>query len=241
MNKKKLLIIGSGPMLIEKGIVGTALGLRSWHILKPLMDSGDFEIDMFNIIFPEKYPEDHPIHKQHTSPAEIQNSFLDILPDLGPGLSITNINKDLGNTKKTLQRKLDSKNYNAIISINTHPSFIASKLKRTCPLWSDLNGWVMGEAQAQAGAWNDDSMLPKLWQMEQAIIQSADHFSTVSLPQKYALIGELASIGRLNSKTNNYEFAHVIENATDIQTFDTLQTKEADTSISENIQKIIES
>ena len=45
--------------------------------------------------------------------------------------------------------------------------------------------------------------------LEYPIICNADIFSAVAESQKWALIGELGLVGRLNRFTDNYEFCHV--------------------------------
>lgn len=80
----------------------------------------------------------------------------------------------------------------------------------TCPFWADLFGHVMAEAQARAFIDKSDECLFHYWNSEYNIITTADIFSTVSERQKYALIGELGAVGRLNQYTSGYEFAYCI-------------------------------
>ena len=84
-------------------------------------------------------------------------------------------------------------------------------VKKGMPFWADLFGHVMAEAQARAFMDDDDGCLFHYWNSEYNIISTADVFSTVSARQKYALVGELGAIGRLNRHTSGYEFAHVVQ------------------------------
>lgn len=78
------------------------------------------------------------------------------------------------------------------------------------PFWADLFGHVMAEAQARAYIDGNDECLFHYWNSEYNIISNADIFSCVSLRQKYALIGELGVVGRLNKYTSGYDFVNII-------------------------------
>jgi glycosyltransferase involved in cell wall biosynthesis len=104
---------------------------------------------------------------------------------------------------------------NIAVGVNLFPSFVASQaLSRNIPLWSDLNGWAMAEAQGQANWTMSNSQIPFVWRQERAVIDRCDKFSTVSTAQKYAVYGELAGRGRIRRETWGYSFVHSIPNTT---------------------------
>jgi len=78
------------------------------------------------------------------------------------------------------------------------------------PFWADLFGHVMAEAQARAYIDGNDECLFHYWNSEYNIVSNADIFSCVSSRQKYALIGELGAVGRLNKYTSGYDFTNII-------------------------------
>ena len=78
------------------------------------------------------------------------------------------------------------------------------------PFWADLFGHVMAEAQARAYIDGNDECLFHYWNSEYNIVSNADVFSCVSSRQKYALIGELGAVGRLNKYTSGYDFINII-------------------------------
>lgn len=241
----RILAVGSSPTLLEKEVIGTAFGLRTWHLIKPLLDNGH-HVDLYMIAHPEKYPKTHPIHTKATHQVDIQN---DIYRDFLEYLSlctVTLINKDQTNPSKILQNAYKNHTPDMILGINMPPSYYASQIKSEKPFWADLNGWSMVEAQAQAAVWEDDAMIPKVWNMEKQIVKTADVISTVSVPQAYATIGELASLGRLNQNTTSWDFTYTIENATDMWTFRKLKKdlQDEDSTILQDIgytkdQKIV--
>lgn len=102
-----------------------------------------------------------------------------------------------------------------IVSVNTYPSYIAAGLKSLAPLWSDLNGWIMAEAQAQAFKMSSNDYLGHYFGMEKRIIEAADKLSAVSKAEAGALLGELGAFGRLNKESFGYKFVEHIPNGTE--------------------------
>ena len=195
---KNLLIIGNSPLPNENTKSRPAAGLRSFQFLSPLL-SLNLNILLINIAMPECY-EEEPEYK------EVENSetFKEIT-----------ISKNDPALVSKIQKIHDDFGPEALLSVNTYPSYIASQLKSTAAFWADLNGWAMAEAQAQAFKKNSNTYIPHYAKMENEIISRADKFSVVSEAQKYALTGELALIGRLNKETFNYKFVKVIVNGTE--------------------------
>ena len=72
---------------------------------------------------------------------------------------------------------------------------------------------MMAEKQGQAARTKCDDHLVEAWRKESLVARRADKLSTVSRPQLHALLGEMASIGRLNRFTFHYHFAHHIPEA----------------------------
>ena len=127
------------------------------------------------------------------------------------------LDKDAKHFKKKLKAFFDVSQPDLCVGINTLPAYILAQFKPRCPFWADLNGWAMTEAQSQASVEKSNAYLPVTWKKESFILKTADQFSTVSLPQKYALYGELAVLGRLNSFTETYSFVHVVPNANELE------------------------
>lgn len=211
---RKILFIGSGPLPIEKNTIGTAFGLRTWQFLKPLLKQKNIDIHIVLLSFPDKYPQDHPLRTKGYYELSAQDLYINIEEE-HTRKKFQIFAKNHRKLPKLLQQIHDQIQPDVLVGINIHPAFIASKLKRTCPFWADLNGWTMAEAQAQATLWQSNEMIPRLWRMEKSVLQTLDRCSAVSLPQKYATIGELAAVGRLNQWTHTHSFVEVIENAMD--------------------------
>jgi len=213
---KKLLIIGNAPLPNESTKSRPAAGLRTYQFLKPFLGVSEIEIS----------DKDHAFSAKK-GPAYVVTLVTIAMPDCyedAPGnkeirhsdkFSEFQISKDDSNLLPTIQKIHDEFIPDAIISVNTYPSYIASSLTSQAPLWCDLNGWIMAEAQAQAYKMNSNNYLAHYFQMESAILKRADKISTVSKAQAHAVTGELGFIGRLNGETFPYRFTHTIPNGTE--------------------------
>lgn len=126
--------------------------------------------------------------------------------------SIIRVSKD--NTTK-VQNVHDEFQPDLILGVNTFPSYIACGLKTDRPIWADLNGWIMSEAQAQAYKMKSDAYLAHYFELEKRILMRADYFSAVSKREADALLGSLAWAGRLNSGNFGVELVHHIPNGTE--------------------------
>jgi glycosyltransferase involved in cell wall biosynthesis len=199
----QLLLVGEAPLPDSQGAIRTAAALRTWHFLIPIL--GLKIPTTLLTINPEQ-----TINKVLTK--KTNKDFQHLSIPKNESLAI-----------KTLRKLFKTKKYKAVVGINNYPSFIVAKANPQIPFWADLNGWLMAEAQAQAGVIQNDAFLPFLWQREKKILTKCDKISTVSSPQKYAILGELAALGRLNSTTHNYNFISVIPNATEKFPTDTIQ------------------
>lgn len=194
----RLLVLGVGPLPFENRKKVYGLSLRTWHFLKPLLDAGH-EICLVAMQLPDPYKEEKiPQILQ----IERDNLLYFSVDELYVFMDIN-----------YLQMHHDVFQPDAIIGVNTHAAQQACRLKTDCPIWADLNGWVMAEAQAKAALYKDDHFIDYFWKQEAPIVHRADRFSTVSAPQKFALIGELAVGGRLTKETFGYEFVEVIPNS----------------------------
>src|SRR5207248_2462907 len=114
---------------------------------------------------------------------------------------------------RLLQEVHDAGQFDCIVAVNNNAAAIACKLNSRLPLWADLNGYMMGEAQTKCKTYGSDEYLKHFWARERIALRRADRFSTVSYKQMYATLGELGAVGRLNSHTTAHPFATVIPNA----------------------------
>jgi glycosyltransferase involved in cell wall biosynthesis len=193
---KKILLVGNCPLPEENTKSRPAAGLRTYQFFEPLIRAGFF-VKLITIAMPECYEKDSPLVNEEN------DSF-----------SRISISKEDPLLTKKIQQIYDEFQPEAVISVNTYPSYITANLQINCPFWADLNGWIMAEAQAQAYKMDDNAYLPHYLKMQQQILRVADKFSTVSATQQFTLLGELSALYRLNKETFSYNFVNHIPNAT---------------------------
>jgi len=192
----RLFILGSAPLPSEAGRRQYAANLRTWHFTKPLLDEGH-RIRLVAGRIPNTYP-------ANTEPV--------LLRTVG-NLEYLSVAEQLFHDHEYLRARCWEFNPDGIIGVNTYPSSRAVRLSPSLPVWCDLNGWSMAEAQTKAHVYDDDRYLSHFWNMEQAVLDRADVISTVSEAQAHATVGELAARGRLNRRTLGFRFVHTIVNA----------------------------
>ena len=186
---KKVLLIGNCPLPEENSKSRPAAGLRTNQFLRALIDGG-FDVKLAKIAMPECYE------------GEIE---------LGEDV----FSKDDKDLIIKIQKQHDDYHPDAIVAVNTFPSYIASLLDFRVPLWTDLNGWIMAEAQAQAYKEGGNEYLGHYYNMEKSILRRTDKVSAVSRAEQFAITGELAMLGRLNDSTFLHPFVEHIPNATE--------------------------
>ncbi len=196
---KKILIVGNAPLPDENVESRPAAGLRTHQFLKALSDLNLYYIRLVTVGMPECYEEmPEKGSKKHS------DRFEQIF-----------VSKDDPFLLKEIQKCHDEFKPDAIIGVNTHPSYLLSKIKTEAPFWADLNGWIMAEAQAQAYKTESNDYLPHYFSIEKSILLRADKVSAVSENQKFAVLGELAFMGRLNNQTFGNQFCYHIPNGTE--------------------------
>ncbi len=192
----RILVLGAAPLPFEQLERQYAANLRTWHFTRPLLDDGH-HVRLIGYRLPKTYPEDvEPM----------------LLTRRGR-LEYYSLTDELYHDSSYIQNLADEFDPQAILGVNTHPSSRAVLIATDRPIWCDLNGWIMAEAQTKCHVYDDDRYLSHFWNMEREVLDRADVISAVSEAQVYATIGELAVRGRLGRKSFGYRFVHRIPNA----------------------------
>ena len=192
----RILILGAAPLPIEPLKRQYAANLRTWHLTRPLIDDGH-EVRLIACRLPETYPADaEPVILTRRQRFEYFSLSEQLFHDRG-----------------YVQKLADEFDPQAILGVNTLPASRAAMIDSERPIWCDLNGWIMAEAQTKCHVYDDDCYLSHFWSMEREVLDRADVISTVSEAQAHATLGELAVRGRLGRKNFGYRFVHRIPNA----------------------------
>ena len=192
----KIMIFGNSPLPFENEKKLSALGKRTWQFTKPLIDDGH-KVCLVCMRVEDAYE---------------QRGLPDLLKKQERNFIYYSLSEDEFRKQKTLLNIYKDISPDCIVSTNIFPCYQAVNLGVEKPLWADLHGHAMTEAQAKAAIDKSDEFLYSYWNQEKNIIEKADIFSCVSTSQLLATIGELGTIGRLNRFTNEYEFGYVIQN-----------------------------
>lgn len=192
----RLFVLGQSPLPTEPSRLMGSGNLRTWHFVKPLLDAGH-TVRLVTARMPGSLDDDE------TGPIERHDGALHHIA--AP--------MERFNDLEFLQEQLDSFDADGLIGINLYPSSRLVQLESELPMWCDLNGWAMAEAQTKAVTYDDDCYLSHFWNLERAVLRRADVVSTVSQAQAQATVGELAMLGRLGRETVGYDFCHTIPNA----------------------------
>lgn len=205
MSSKKILIPGMSPMPFENDRKVYGTGIRTWQFVRPLLEKGH-RLCIAGYAIPSAYPKDFKSirdKKYAYGGYEFEYHILE--------------KDDFENIGLLTELAIDF-DPDCIVGCTFYPSYYGAKIKdaltgggrAAVPLWADLFGHVMAEAQARAFMDDDDGPLFHYWNSEYKILRTADIFSCVSGRQEYATIGELGAAGRLNRFTSGYEFTNTI-------------------------------
>jgi len=189
----KLLILGVSPLPFETTERSFGPGTRTWQITEPLLDDGH-TVQLLAMRIPSAYPADAD----------------DVIVRNQGRFAYTSVTADLYFNSSIAREAYQTMRPEAVIFAHGSASFHPALLEPEVPVWIDLCGHVMAEAQAKAAVYDDDSYLEYFFQRVAGLLFKGDRYSTVSTAQKHALIGELGLAGRLNARTDGHDLVHPI-------------------------------
>ncbi len=185
----KVLLLGTSPLPWEETHRTHARGLRTWQLASALASDGH-DVTLITRRSPESYCESMPdvVAKQHG------------------GVNVLLASDQVFMTPEFAQGEHDSLRPQCVVAATTVPAVRAADLTTEAPLWIDLFGDALAEGQAKAAVCGDDDLLGDYYEAACKLLDRADAFSTISLPQQHAVVGELGLRGRLSSAAAGYQF-----------------------------------
>jgi glycosyltransferase involved in cell wall biosynthesis len=199
-----VLVVGFSPLPFEKERRLGALTFRTWHVTQALLAAGH-EVTVVAARMAGAY--------------EHENTRPRALRFRGNHFTYYSVEHAVFEDGRFLQRVCDRVQPEAIVTVHSYPTWAVSRLDCDAPLWADLNGYGMSEAQARAAVAGDESVVAEAWKWERAALARADAFSVVSGRQKFALIGELAAVGRLTGSNYGNDSVHYLPNAVEPEAY----------------------
>ncbi|MFT4570078.1 MAG: glycosyltransferase involved in cell wall biosynthesis [Hyphomicrobiaceae bacterium] len=117
---------------------------------------------------------------------------------------------ELDFSSSAVRQHIDAFGPDCVVGATVYAAKLALDLELGLPLWADVFGDLMAEAQAKAFATGDDWALVHFWTLLRPVLEKADRFSAVSCEQASALIGQLGVAGRLSSATASQRLVEVV-------------------------------
>jgi glycosyltransferase involved in cell wall biosynthesis len=182
--------MGHAPLPWEDLSKSYGPGTRTWQFARPLVADGH-EVTILASRIPFVYPDD--LDRPEVSEEN--------------GCTIHRLTQkefEVGGYTDRLVQELQP---DCIVGATAYPSYVAATYAGELPLWADVFGSLLAEAQAKAYVYWDNGFLEHFRTMNYQILMLADRFSSVSTPQSYELIGQLGVAGRLGAETLGFDFA----------------------------------
>jgi len=195
----RIFLVGAGPMMDGEARRVTAHAWRTWHFATALRRAGH-TVALYTF-------------SQTISPADPKVAMVERREK--DGLAYENLDMRMGNVLAYLAARCREFAPDCLVGVSTEPASWACRMRPTVPVWADLHGWVMAEAQLKAARDGDDAVLAYFWGHERPVLRRADKISAVSQAQKFAVLGELATLGRLNRHNAQYELVETIPSSVD--------------------------
>lgn len=192
---KRLLVFGFAPLPFENEKKNFGPGIRAWQFIQPLTCEIRFVACRIPFIYNASIP--------------------DVRISKSDQFTYYNLSEKEFRNSQRIQDIHDDFQPDAILAATIFATSPLPALKTTQPIWIDLFGHVMAEAQAKMHRYHDNSYLLHFLEHEIRALQRGDVFSTVSNAQSHATTGELGLIGRLTAETTGYSFCHTIPCAID--------------------------
>ena len=197
-----ILVVGTGPLYSPEIRQFCGQSLRTWHITKVLLDAGH-HVNLLVLPTDGYRFENQP---SLVGSARYEDFDYNVINSHVPSEVVPEI-----------ERVLKQKTFDAIVAVNLNAANIVCLASTKLPIWCDLLGHVMGEAQAKCYLHKSDTTLNHFWQRESRVLRRADRLSASSHKQMYAVLGEMGSLGRLNQFTCAHPFVSVMPIAADEQ------------------------
>ncbi|MEM1177510.1 MAG: glycosyltransferase [Acidobacteriota bacterium] len=192
--RRRYLVLGWGPLPGEPATMHFAPGGRTWQLSKALADDGH-QVVVATARMPGSGDE----------PADLETPPR----HLAPNLLHYRFEREVFEGPDALRALADAFQPDGLVAAAPVPCLQAVRMGVETPIWEDLFGDPMSEAQAKAIVDGGDH-LSAYMQLVHAILNRADAFSAVSERQQWAVVGQLGLAGRLNKEVGGTALVHTI-------------------------------
>ncbi len=193
----RILVIGVGTPGFLESRFHAGPGLRSQHFATALAREGHDVLLLAVLAGHDARETDHAGERQTVCAPGAQPIDVELVRE-----------QDL--LRPAMRRRIEAFAPEAVVGVTVYAAALAARLRLDAPLWADVFGDIMAEAQAKAARTGSDWSIVHFWTLFRPVLESADRFSAVSGAQAYALIGQLGLAGRLSLRTAGEELVVTI-------------------------------
>ncbi|MEM6793660.1 MAG: glycosyltransferase family 2 protein [Acidobacteriota bacterium] len=199
---RRILVLGWGPLPVEEAVMHFAPGGRTWQIASALAADGH-RVGVLCARMPGAYGDSADSRKPSGPPRRIEGT--------APNLFAYSLELERFEDDDVLRAALGALRPEAIVGAAPVPSLRASELAADeVPIWIDLFGDPLAEAQAKAMASGGGDTASAYLRLMNRVLGRGDVFSAVSERQKWAVVGQLGLAGRLGGATAGEPLVHVM-------------------------------
>jgi hypothetical protein len=204
----RILVVGAGLPSLVPAERHAGPGLRSAHFASALAAAGH-DVLLLAVLAADEAAPSLPQARPSPSPSEAG----DVSPEIrGPFLEFV---RECDLASPVVRARIARFAPDAVVGATAYASALAARLRLEVPLWADVFGDLMSEAQAKAARTASDWSLVHFWTLMRTVLERGDRFSAVSHAQSHALVGQLGIAGRLSSRTTGEELVSMVPCACD--------------------------
>ena len=190
-----VLILGVGPLPVDNQDRLYAPGLRTWHFARVLGGNNKHRVTVGVIEFGDLSGAARPSSQPRREEASER-------------IAIVRLNYDPEATPEALATLHRITRFDCVVATTDVMNRLATTIPVRLPLWLDFNGEPFTEKQLQGAVYGSDAALADQWGFLLPALIGGDRFSTATVAQKHAALGQLGFAGRLNQATAGEELVH---------------------------------
>jgi GT2 family glycosyltransferase len=190
---RRVLVLGCSPLPFENQRMNYAPGSRTWQFAEALADDGH-SVCVIAMRIPGAYAEET---------GRIEESE-------HRGVLAYTVPFDRFREPGLVDEAVDAFDPEVLVGASSSvPVLRAVEIAQDRPVWVDLFGDLMAESQARLGV-DPDLELAPFQDLLVRLLERGDAFSVVSERQRFAVLGQLGLIGRLDQQTYGPSVVHTI-------------------------------
>jgi GT2 family glycosyltransferase len=190
---KRVLILGCSPLPFENQRMNYAPGARTWQFAEALAADGH-AVGVVAMRIPGAYEDG----------VDGVDQFVEA------GVLVTTLEPEIFRRSGVVEAAVGAFRPDVVIGASsTVPALRAAEAAGELPLWVDLFGDLMAEAQARLGVHPDEDLEPYR-DVLVSLLERGDAFSAVSDRQRCCVLGQLGLVGRLNRENRGVELVHTV-------------------------------